>query len=120
MDSVNSATLAAKQKHMNPDKAQFLNLREKPARVSGTETSWGIGCNETDLPILAAKGILTPLNDYGVNTVKMYAWADIVDLKSDRKRLLRLTRAIYEFHHDKNLRRKGAGEGHSTVSKLAA
>jgi len=45
---------------MNPQKLQFLNLRNLPARLTAEETSWLLGFNPHDIPILIATGLLLP------------------------------------------------------------
>ncbi len=94
---------------MNQETQQFLNLRFKPARVTALQASWMSGFNEDDMSILADKRIFVPLNDYGSNTVKMYALPEVLAFAGDVKRLEKATRAIYERNFHKNQKRKSRG-----------
>lgn len=46
---------------MNQAKKDFLSLATPPARLGIEETSWFLGFNSHDVPVLVAAGLLKPL-----------------------------------------------------------
>src|SRR5262249_40852228 len=90
---------------MSPQAQQFLNLASKPARLTCESVAWLLGFAPYEVPILVAKGFLHPIGDPPPNGVKYFATADIEQLKTDRKWLVRATSCIHRHWEAKNDRR---------------
>ena len=60
---------------MNQAKKDFLSLVTQPARVGIDETSWLLGFNEHDIPVLVSAGLLKPLGHPTATGSKQSAFA---------------------------------------------
>jgi hypothetical protein len=95
---------------MSPEAHRLLTCRELPAILTTDQASILSGFPEHSLPILAAAKILVPLNDYGVNTVKVYFTEDVLDLRRNRNRVLKAVRSVYDHWRRLNeLKKKRKG-----------
>lgn len=91
---------------MSPERKEFLNLRDKPARLTVEEAAIYLGFSANDIPILVARGLLDPLGNPPPNGVKYFAAAELTELKADRRWLARATDAIHRYWKEKNAQRK--------------
>jgi hypothetical protein len=95
---------------MNPQREQFLNLKATPARLTVEEAAWCLGFSAHEIPILVARGLLTPLGHPPSNGPKYFATETLSELHKDVKWLARATDAIVQYWKSKNARKTGAGE----------
>jgi hypothetical protein len=87
---------------MNELTRQTLGLPRHQARITAEIAAILLGFNKDEMPILAQRKILVPLNAYGTNTVKMYATVEVLALAANRELLAKATRAVYEANRAKN------------------
>jgi hypothetical protein len=90
---------------MDQEREKFLNLREKPARVTADEAAWILRCAMHDIPILVSNGLLKPLGHPADNATKFFAYDTLQELKHDIKWLARVTDAVSEHWKFKNARK---------------
>lgn len=90
---------------MNPEQRDFLNLEQKPARLSAQQCAWLLGFQEHDIAPLLAAGLLHPLGRPGPNAPKYFATADLEAKMQDCKWLAKATDAIREYWRSHNARR---------------
>jgi hypothetical protein len=90
---------------MSPERKDFLNLRDKPARLTVDETAIYLGFAPHDVPVLVNRGLLKPLAGLPANATKYFARVELDELRSDRKWLTRATAAIHQFWRHKNDRK---------------
>jgi hypothetical protein len=93
---------------MNPQREQFLNLKNSPARLNAEETAWYLGFSPHEIPILVAKGLLKPLGRPPANGTKYFATATLEELRRDMKWLARTSDVIVEHWRFKNARKTDA------------
>ena len=93
---------------MNPDREQFLNLKANPARLNVDEAGWYLGFSAHEIPILVARGLLTPLGHPPSNGPKYFATETLSELHKDVKWLARASDAIVQYWKSKNARKTGA------------
>ena len=93
---------------MNPQREQFLNLKNSPARLNAEETAWYLGFSPHEIPILVAKGLLKPLGRPPANGTKYFATATLEELRRDMKWLARASDVIVEHWRFKNARKTDA------------
>lgn len=91
-----------KQAMMNQERERFLNLREKPARVTMYEVSHILRCAVHDVRILVSRGLLKPLGHPADNATKFFAYDTLQELKHDVKWLAKATDVIMEHWKMKN------------------
>jgi hypothetical protein len=95
---------------MSPEAYRLLTCQHLPATLTTDQASILSGFAEHSLPILASAKILVPLNDYGGNTVKVYFTEDVLDLRSNRNRVLKAVRHVYDhWRHLNELKKKKKG-----------
>jgi len=90
----------------SPERQQFLNLRNFPARLDASEAAWLLGFQAHDIPILVEKSFLKPLGSPTRNAQKYFSNADVLELYSDTRRLDRATRAVMDHWRSKNCRKR--------------
>jgi|SRR5580698_5110212 hypothetical protein len=90
---------------VNPQRLQFLNLRNLPARLTAEETAWLLGCNQHDIPVLVSAGLLKPLGQPAPNAVKYFAAVTICELKQDAHWQFRATKEVMQYWRKKNQKR---------------
>jgi hypothetical protein len=95
---------------MNPERLQFLNLRQHPARLNTQETAWYLGFATTEIPHLAKARLLKPLGNPNRSTTKFYATVRLRSLREDEPWLNRASKTIFKFwqlfNEQKNKKRK--------------
>ena len=91
---------------MNSEQEKFLNLREKPFRLTAEQTAWRFGFQPHDIPVLMKEGCLHPLSR-GHNTVKYFATVEIEKLGADIKWLKKATTFLNDRWQQKNRRKRG-------------
>jgi hypothetical protein len=90
---------------MAPERKDFLNLRDKPARFTAEETAIYLGFSPHDIPILVSRGLLKPLSKSPPNATKYFARVDLDALRVDTQWLSRATSALHQFWRLKNERK---------------
>jgi len=90
---------------MSPQEAQFLSLRDKPARLTPEQTAWYLGINPDDIPVLIAAGLLKPLGRPARSSIKWTAFVELQRHCADPKWLSKVTEAIQTAGRLKNERR---------------
>lgn len=113
---------------MNFQKAQFLNLRNMPARLRAEEVVWIPGFNSLEIPLLVSGGLLRPLGNPPFNGVKYFATATIEECGKDPKWLAKASDRIVRYWRATNEKRKnryhatklgeGENEGEKEVNLL--
>lgn len=103
-----------KQAIMSQERERFLNLREKPARVTMYEVSHIFRCAVHDVRILVARGLLKPLGHPADNATKFFAYDALQELKHDTKWLSKATDAINDHWKMKNARARENADSFST------
>lgn len=93
---------------MNPDKAQFLNLRRIPARLNVEETAWHLGFLPHEIPVLMASRLLKPLGSPATNGCKYFASVDLEKFRQDAAWLGKASDAIVKYWRLKNSRKSAA------------
>ncbi len=91
-----------KKEMMSPEREQFLNLREKPARMTMYQATHVFNCAVHDIRVWVAKGLLKPLGNPADNATKFFAYDTLQELKHDVKWLAKATVAINEHWKMKN------------------
>jgi hypothetical protein len=91
---------------MNPERQQFLNLRNIPARLNAQETAWYLGFNTTEIPHLTKARLLKPLGNPNRCTTKFYATVRLRRLREDEPWLNRACATIFKFWQKINDQRK--------------
>jgi len=86
---------------------QFLRLvGQAPARLTGEQAAWVLGCQPHDVPVLVAARLLRPLGNPVPSAVKYFSRLEILDLARDRSWLARVTNAVNQHWQTKNAQRK--------------
>jgi hypothetical protein len=80
----------------------ILTLLRLPGKIDAEIAAILVGFNKEDMPILARRKLLVPLNAYGTNTVKVYATVEVLAFAANRALLAKATRAVYEANRAKN------------------
>ena len=91
---------------MNQAKKDFLSLVTPPARVGIDETSWLLGFNEHDIPVLVSAGLLKPLGRPTATGSKYFAAVELQTLRNDIRWLVKASDAIVNHWRSKNSGRK--------------
>jgi hypothetical protein len=91
---------------MSAERERFLNLIDKPGRITMYEASHFFGCAPHDVPILVSTGLLKPLGKPMPNSVKFFATETVKELSKDAKWLAKATITINEHWKFKNARAK--------------
>src|SRR6185503_2501112 len=90
---------------LGPQERDFLNLYEKPGRLTSQQTAIYLGFRGSkDIAILVSHGLLKPLANPPEpnNTTKWFALSEIQQLRTDVKWMARATAAIRKTWHNKN------------------
>lgn len=90
---------------MASERQEFLNLREKPARLSVEEAAIYMGFSAHDIPILVSRGMLKPLANPPPSATKYFARVELEELATDVKWLSRATGTIHQHWRAKNGRK---------------
>ena len=93
----------------------FLNVRRLQGRLNVRETAALLNCGEHDIPVLVARGLLTPLGHPPANAVKYFAPTEVLELAGDRERMGQICDALYEHWREKN-----AAKGNDTRKARAS
>lgn len=95
---------------MRDDQHKFLMLlRQLPVRLTAEQAAWVLNCQPHDIPALVAAKLLKPLGNPHANSIKFFATADILEQSKDRSWLVRVSSAIYQHWHAKNVRQRHLG-----------
>lgn len=95
---------------MDQQREKFLNLKDKPARLSAEETAWYLGFAIHDIPVLVAKGLLKPLGHPRANSIKFFAFTVLEHHRHDPKWLANATNTIANYWQTKNARKTKSKE----------
>jgi hypothetical protein len=79
---------------MNPQQAQFLNLRRLPARVYYEQAGWLLGFTQVEIALLVSKRLLAPLGKPPQNGTKYMATTTLLELAQDPVWLSKASAAI--------------------------
>lgn len=90
---------------MKQEATQFLNLVEKPFRLTMQEAAWLLGFAQHELSILITKGLLKPLGHPAHNGQKFFLTATLEDLRRDDKWFSKASDAVSEYWRHKNSRK---------------
>jgi hypothetical protein len=91
------------------NQVEFLNLRQRPARVNSEQAGWLIGCQPHDLPVLVVAKLVKPLGNPPQNGSKYFSTAEVLEACQDRNWLVRVTKAIQDNWARRNARYTGPG-----------
>lgn len=90
---------------MKAEITEFLNLEEKPFRVTMEQAGWLLGFAQHELSILIAKGLLKPLGHPAHNGQKFFLTATLEELRRDEKWFSKASDAVSEYWRHKNGRK---------------
>jgi hypothetical protein len=90
---------------MNPERAQFLNLKHRPARLNAEEAAWYLGFQSHEIPILVAAKLLRPLGNPALNGCKYFAAEELDRLRIDASWLAKASDVIVKYWRGKNSRK---------------
>jgi len=94
------------------EQAEFLSWKIVPARLDATQTTWFLGFELHEIPILIAASLLKPLGHPARNSTKFFATQALEQLRRDEKWLARASDAIATYWRERNARkRKACGRG---------
>jgi len=92
---------------MKEEQQQFLRLiGQAPARLTGEQVAWVVGCQPHDVPVLVGARLLKPLGNPAPSCVKYFSRLEILDLAQDRSWLARVTITVNQHWQTKNAQRK--------------
>src|ERR1035441_10000541 len=92
---------------MKDEQHQFLALVGRPpARLTVDQAAWVLGCQPHDVPILISSRLLKPLGNPPQNGVKFFSTAEVTEMAKDRAWLSKMTQAISQHWHKRNVRQK--------------
>lgn len=104
---------------MNPERAQFLNLKRTPARLGMEEAAWHLGFLPHEIPVLMAARLLKPLGAPAVNGGKYFATVELDRLALDAAWLAKASDAIVKYWRLKNSRKTTAASCEGTPRRKA-
>lgn len=84
---------------------EFLNLAEKPYRLTMEQTAWKLGFPPHEISILIAKGLLKPLGHPAHNGQKFFLSSVLEELRRDERWFSKASDAIAEYWRRKNSRK---------------
>lgn len=90
---------------MKPERTEFLNLAEKPFRLTMEQAAWLLGFGQNDIGTLMAKGLLKPLGHPAQNGQKFFLEATLQELRRDEKWFGKASDAVCEHWRHKNSRK---------------
>jgi hypothetical protein len=93
---------------MNQDMERFLNLQDKPNRLTKEQAAWKLGFTPDEITVLIAKNLLKPLGHPAHNGQKYFLTSTLEDLRRDEKWYSKASDAIVDYWRYKNSR-KGMG-----------
>lgn len=95
---------------MKEEQHQFLSLvGQPPARLTVEQVAWVLGCQAHDVPILVSCRLLKPLGNPPANGIKFFSTAEVTEMTKDRAWLAKMTQAVSQHWHKRNVRQKGHG-----------
>ena len=89
---------------VSPQVKELLNMTRLPGSVNVAQTAAILGFQPHDIPILAARGFLTPLGNPTPNCEKFFARVRIVELAENEEWLSQTRAALYQHWRMKNAR----------------
>ena len=101
---------------MNPHREQFLNLKDKPARLNVEEAAWYLGFATHDIPILISNGLLKPLGHPADNATKYFAFDIVEQHRHDAKWLARATDTMMDRGNSRTLAQRKTRNNFSSQS----
>lgn len=89
------------------------NAKDNPnaARISAKNAGFLLGFDEDEISILSSQRILKSLGKPTPNATKYFARFYIESLMGDEGFLNKATQAIYDYHREKNGRKKNPAQG---------
>lgn len=101
---------------MSPEAVTLLNLRHLPVLLYAEQAALLLNVPPHAMPILAANGVLRPLNQYSRNAPKVYSTDEVLQLRQKRSSLMRIVRAQFDHWQGKKLSRRQNRSGSRTES----
>lgn len=84
---------------------EFLNLAEKPYRLTMEQAAWRLGFAQHEISILIARGLLKPLGHPAHNGQKFFLASTLEELRGDEKWFSKASDAVSEYWRRKNSRK---------------
>jgi len=91
---------------MTQPQIEFLSLAVTPARLRSKESSWMLGFEEQDIPVLVSAGLLKPLGHPAPSGSKYFAAFEMQALRTDARWLAKASDAIVKHWRVKNSGRR--------------
>ena len=82
----------------------FLNLQQKPARLTAEETGWMLGFEVHEIAILTSAGMLRPLGHPTRNAIKSFSGCGVERIRIDERWLNKATDLIQNHWRSRNRR----------------
>lgn len=95
---------------------QYMNARRIPARINARQVAWELKLKPEDLSICGVRRLVPPLNDFAKGVVRYWAAVEILSIKEDRARMIRITREIYLHWRNRGSRRRGGAATPDPIS----
>ena len=105
---------------MQKEAVEFLNLEDKPDRLTREQAAWKLGFTPDEITILIAKGLLKPLGHPAHNGQKYFLTATLEVLRRDEKWFSKASDAIVDYWRYKNSRKGLGGEAEADAPKAAS
>lgn len=105
---------------MQKEAVEFLNLEDKPDRLTREQAAWKLGFTPDEITILIAKGLLKPLGRPAHNGQKYFLTATLEDLHRDEKWFSKASDAVVDYWRYKNSRKGLGGEAEADNAPKAA
>ncbi len=86
----------------------LLNVRRLQGRLDSRQTAALLNCGEHHIPVLIAKGLLTPLGHPEPGTMKFFWPVEVLELAGDREKMGRICDVLYEHWREKNAAKASA------------
>ena len=90
---------------LNDELKAFLNLAHLPASLNAAQAAALLGFRPNQIPVLIARGFLTPLGNPNSNCEKFFARVKIEEFAADEKWLSRARAALHQYWRMKNASR---------------
>ncbi len=103
--------------NLNPELQAFLNLVRLPGSLNAAHTAGLLGFKPHDIPILVARGFLTPLGEPSPNCEKFFARIRTEELAVDEAWLSNARAALNQHWRMKNGRKAEKQNGHARPLK---
>ncbi len=100
-----------KESGISAEQEQFLNLVEKPARLTPEQAAWYLGFQPHDIPVLVKRKLLKVLGNPPTTGTKHFATIALEKLRVDERWLARATDTTHERWQRKNSKSRLSNNG---------